>query len=40
MEFVKTQLGQTLEQIKQAILAHVPIIYLPTEQMDNTLYNK
>lgn len=34
MEFSKTQIGQVLEQIKQAMLAHTPVVYIPTDQME------
>lgn len=34
MDFIKTQLGRLLEQTKQAILAHIPVVYIPTDQME------
>lgn len=34
MEFVKTQLGRLLEQTKQAMLAGIPVVYIPTDQME------
>ena len=34
MEFNKTQLGRVLEDVKRAILAHTPIVYIPTDQLE------
>lgn len=34
MEFNKTQLGRVLEQVKQAILAQTPVVYIPTDQIE------
>lgn len=34
MDYHKTQIGRTLEQIKKAMLAHVPIVYIPTNQKE------
>lgn len=34
MDFIKTQLGQLLEQVKQAMLAGYPVVYIPTDQME------
>lgn len=34
MDFRKTQIGRMLEQMKLAMLAHIPIIYIPTDQME------
>lgn len=34
MEFIKTQKGRILEQAKQAIIAHIPVLYIPTDQME------
>ena len=34
MEFNKTQLGRVLEDIKRAMLAHTPIVYIPTDQLE------
>lgn len=34
MNFRKTQIGLLLEQVKKAILAHTPIIYIPTNQIE------
>lgn len=34
MDFRQTQIGLLLEQIKKAVLAHTPIIYIPTNQME------
>lgn len=43
MEFLKTQIGQVREQVKQAMLAHIPVVYIPTAQMEviqELLYGK
>lgn len=43
MEFNKTQLGHVLEDVKRAMLAHIPIVYIPTDQMEiihELLYGK
>ena len=43
MEFLKTQMGQVLEQVKQAMLAHIPVVYIPTDQVEvvqELLYGK
>lgn len=34
MEFTKTQLGMLLEQVKQAMLAKTPVVYIPTDQVE------
>ena len=34
MEFSKTQIGRVLEQVKRAMLARTPIVYIPTEQIE------
>ena len=34
MEFNKTQLGRVLEDVKRAMLAHTPIVYIPTDQLE------
>ena len=34
MEFNKTQLGSILEDVKRAMLAHTPIVYIPTGQIE------
>lgn len=34
MEFCETQIGQVIEQIKQSMLAHTPVVYIPTDQME------
>lgn len=34
MDFRKTQIGCMLEQMKLAMLAHIPVIYIPTDQME------
>ena len=34
MEFVKTQLGRVLEDVKRAMLARYPIVYIPTNQIE------
>lgn len=34
MDFQKTQIGRMVEQIKIAMLAHTPIIYIPTDQLE------
>lgn len=34
MNFLKTQLGALLEQVKQAMLAKTPVVYIPTDQME------
>lgn len=42
MEFVKTQLGRVIEQIKVALISHTPIVYIPTDQVEllqEILYN-
>ena len=41
MDFIKTQLGQLLEQVKQAMLAGQPVVYIPTDQMEviDNLFN-
>lgn len=43
MEFFKTQIGQMHEQVKQAMLAHIPVVYIPTAQIEviqELLYGK
>lgn len=43
MKFLKTQIGQVLEQVKQAMLAHIPVVYIPTDQIEvvqELLYGK
>lgn len=43
MDFRQTQIGLLLEQVKIAILAHTPVIYIPTNQMeviDEVLFSK
>ena len=43
MEFNKTQLGRVLEDVKRAMLAHTPIVYIPTDQLEiiqELLYGK
>lgn len=43
MDFRQTQIGLLLEQVKIAILAHTPVIYIPTNQMeviDEMLFSK
>lgn len=34
MELFKTQIGNVLEQLKVALLSHIPIAYLPTNDLD------
>ena len=34
MEFLETQLGQVLEEVKIAMLSHVPVVYIPTDQLE------
>lgn len=34
MDFRKTQVGRMLEQVKKAMLAHIPVVYIPTEQKE------
>lgn len=34
MEFLNTQLGMLLEQVKQAMLAKIPVVYIPTNQVE------
>lgn len=34
MEFSKTQLGSVVEQMKQAMLAGIPVVYIPTDEME------
>lgn len=34
MDFQKTQIGRMVEQIKTAMLAHTPIVYIPTNQLE------
>lgn len=34
MDFIKTQIGKMLEQVKMAMLAHTPVVYIPTDQME------
>ena len=34
MEFIKTQLGRVLEDVKRAMLSHTPIVYIPTDQTE------
>ena len=34
MNFVNTQLGIILEQVKQAMLACIPVVYIPTDQVE------
>ena len=38
MEFNKTQLGRVLEDVKRAMLAHTPIVYIPTDQLEIILF--
>lgn len=43
MDFRQTQIGLLLEQVKIAILAHTPVIYIPTNQLeviDEMLFSK
>ena len=43
MEFQKTQLGRILEDVKRVMLAHIPIVYIPTAQVEiiqELLYGK
>lgn len=42
MDYVKTQISQVLEQVKQAMLAQTPVVYIPTDQLEviqELLYN-
>lgn len=34
MESLNTQLGKLLEEVKGAMLAHIPVVYLPTDQLE------
>lgn len=34
MRYEETQIGKLLEQIKRAVLANTPIVYIPTQQME------
>ena len=34
MNFIDTQIGQMLEQVKMAMLAHTPVVYIPTDQIE------
>lgn len=34
MEYKDTQLGKMLELVKMAMLAHTPVVYIPTDQME------
>ncbi len=34
MDYHKTQVGKMLEQVKKAILAHIPIVYIPTNSRE------
>lgn len=34
MDSTKTQIGQVLEQVKMAMLAHTPVVYIPTDQLE------
>lgn len=34
MDYMKTQLGTMLEQVKMAMLAHTPVVYIPTDQVE------
>lgn len=34
MYFQKTQIGCMVEQVKSAMLAHIPIVYIPTNQLE------
>lgn len=34
MDFQKTQIGRMVEQIKLAMLGQIPVIYIPTDQME------
>lgn len=34
MDFQKTQIGSMVEQVKSAMLAHIPIVYIPTNQLE------
>lgn len=43
MEFQKTQIGRVLEDVKRVMLAHIPIVYIPTGQIEivqELLYGK
>ena len=43
MEFQKTQIGRVLEDVKRVMLAHIPIVYIPTDQIEivqELLYGK
>lgn len=42
MDFYKTQLGRIIGQIKEAVISHTPIVYIPTNQVEllqEILYN-
>jgi len=34
MDFLDTQLGKVLEEVKIAMLSHVPVVYIPTDQLE------
>ena len=34
MEVLNTQIGRMLEQVKVAMLAHTPVVYIPTDQIE------
>ena len=34
MEVLNTQIGRMLEQVKMAMLAHTPVVYIPTDQIE------
>ena len=43
MEFHDTQIGRLLEDVKRVMLAHIPVVYIPTDQMEiiqELLYGK
>ena len=43
MNLHKTQIGRMIEEVKKAILAHFPIVYIPTNQknlIDEMLFDE
>lgn len=34
MDYSKTQISKLTEQVKEAMLAHTPVVYIPTDQME------
>ena len=34
MEVLHTQIGRMLEQVKMAMLAQTPVVYIPTDQIE------